>query len=151
MDYHLQILKATRKNLLGYAKHNSLDQLNTIPEGYNNNIIWNLGHILVTHQLLCYGLTGQPFTIPEETIEKYRKGTKPENPVRKSEVDFITDKLISELKHFEKDFHDGKFQEFTPYSTSYGIDVNTFEEAVIFNNAHEAMHLGTIMALRKLV
>jgi len=32
----------------------SLEQLNKIPEGFNNNLIWNIAHCVVTQQLLCY-------------------------------------------------------------------------------------------------
>jgi hypothetical protein len=41
------------KFLSGY----NLDQLNTIPEGFNNNLIWNIGHIIVSQQLLVYKLS----------------------------------------------------------------------------------------------
>lgn len=36
----------------------TIEQLNKIPDGYNNNIIWNFGHIVVSTQTLCYVRTG---------------------------------------------------------------------------------------------
>jgi hypothetical protein len=35
----------------------TLEQLNKIPEGYNNNLIWNIAHVVVVQQMLVYKLS----------------------------------------------------------------------------------------------
>jgi hypothetical protein len=47
------------------------------PEGYSNNLIWNIAHIIVVQQMLVYKLSGLPMMISDEMVEKYKKGTKP--------------------------------------------------------------------------
>jgi hypothetical protein len=66
--------------LAGYT----LDQLNN-PEGYS--LIWNIAHIIVVQQMLVYKLSGLPMMISDEMVDKYKKGTKPEDIATQSEVD----------------------------------------------------------------
>jgi hypothetical protein len=56
----------------------TLEQLK-VPEGFNNNIIWNIAHVIVTQQILVYKLSGLPMIVTDEMVEKYRKGTKTEH------------------------------------------------------------------------
>ena len=51
MKTQLAIQLHNRKIFHHYLKHFSLEQLNAIPEGFNNNILWNIAHTMVTHQL----------------------------------------------------------------------------------------------------
>jgi hypothetical protein len=41
-----------------------------IPEGYSNNLIWNIAHIIVVQQMLVYKLSGLPMMISDEMVEK---------------------------------------------------------------------------------
>jgi len=50
MKEHLSILAHNRALYARFLKSFSLEQLNTVPEGFNNNIIWNVTHALVTQQ-----------------------------------------------------------------------------------------------------
>jgi hypothetical protein len=72
MQQTLDITRTSRtvsQMLAGYT----LDQLNTIPEGYSNNLIWNIAHIIVVQQMLVYKLSGLPMMISDEMVEKYKK------------------------------------------------------------------------------
>ena len=44
MQTQLAIQLHSRKIFHYYLKQFTLDQLNTIPEGFNNNILWNIAH-----------------------------------------------------------------------------------------------------------
>ena len=58
MKTQLAIQLHNRKIFHHYLKHFSLEQLNAVPEGFNNNILWNIAHTMVTHQLLMYKRSG---------------------------------------------------------------------------------------------
>ena len=71
----------------------SLEDLNKIPEGYNNNIFWNIAHLVATQQILVYKFSNVPVLVSDEIIDKYRKGTKPEADASQAEVDEIKELL----------------------------------------------------------
>ena len=134
------------KFLSGY----SLDQLNVIPEGLNNNLIWNIGHIIVSQQLLVYKLSGLPMLVSDELVEKYKKGTKPEHPATQAEVEELKALLFSTIQQTKLDYDAKLFQNYHEYTTSTGSHVlkNT-EDAMAFSNFHEGLHLGIMTIIRK--
>lgn len=151
IDHHCQLLTITRNNALGLVKGLNEPQLNHIPERFNNNLIWNLGHILVTQQLLCYRLSGNDSFISNDLIEKYRKGSKPDGQTSSEEIGNIKAWLAESTEMLERDYNLGMFKNYNEYTTSYGVTLRSIEDAIIFNNLHESMHLGTMIALKKLV
>lgn len=149
MQQQIDILQATRANILKQIDGISLEQLNVIPDGYNNNLIWNAAHVAVTQQLLCYAMSGLEVKLPKETIAAYRKGAKPERAVTQAEVDQIKEWLTASIDWLATDLKAGIFQSYKEYQTSYGFKLTSIEDAVSFNNVHEGMHLGYMIALKK--
>ncbi len=152
MDYSFNICQKNRELLAKLITSHSLDALNTIPQGFNNNIIWNIGHSIATQQLLIYGLAGQVAPASIDFINKYKKGTKPENDVSQSEIDEIHKMLFSTIDILREDYHKGLFISFKEYtlSTTGGV-LSKVEHAIQFNNFHEGLHLGCCIQLSKLV
>lgn len=144
-----EILRITRKNLISLVQAHSLEQLNHIPEGFNNNLIWNFGHVLVTQQLLCYKLAGLTPLLSDEIIDRYKKGTAPTSAITKEEYQYLIEQANQLVVQAERDFLKGKFTTYNPYQASYGIELNSIEKAFAFNNIHEGLHLGYMMSLRK--
>jgi len=151
MKFPFEVYRQTRKNTLYYLDGLNEDKINMIPDGFSNNIAWNLGHIVITQQLLFYSNSGQEVIIPEEWIEKYRKGSKPVDRVSMEEFDQIKGLFISTIDRAEEDFNKGVFDDYTAYTTSYGIHISDIEDLIRFIYAHDAFHWGIIVALKKLV
>ena len=147
----LKILKITRQNTINLIKAHTLDQLNEIPQGFNNNLMWNFGHVIVTQQLLIYGLSGIKMYTDNEMVAAYRKGSKPAANVGQSEYEELMHLANSTISDLEKDYAEELFQEYRIYTTSYNMTLSNVEEAIQFNNVHEAMHLGTCLALKKFI
>lgn len=150
-EFILKCTQQTRVNMLGLMEPLSLEQINTIPAGFRNNLVWNFGHVIVTQQLLCYGLSGLQLNVEKEMTEIYRKGGAPQDPVTQAEFDHFVELSTSTLEQFQKDYVQGIFTDYKRYTTSYQVELSRIEEAFQFNLAHEALHLGTMMALKKLV
>ena len=125
------------------------EMLTKIPDGYRNNIWWNMVHTVVTQQLLIYGLSGLPALIDKEWIERYRKGTAPEIDPTQEDIDKLLGWLISSVEQAEKDYQNGIFTEFNEYTTSNKVTLKTIEDAISFNAFHEGLHLGVILSQLK--
>ena len=146
----LNILLQTRKNIAAIVDEMTLEQLNTTPAGLNNNILWNLGHVLVTQQALNYRLSDLPMYLDSALIDQFKKGS--EATTYSQEIlDTINAKLLTLVETTKKDYESGMFKTFQEYPTSYGITLTNIEGALEFNNAHEALHLGYIMAIRRMI
>lgn len=148
-----KIHSLTRQKLLAYLEHLSPEELSDIPYGFKNNIWWNIVHVVVTQQLLCYYLSGNEMLIERHWIENYKKGTAPAPNQAPSlaEIEEIKKLLIATQQQLQTDVAAGIFTTHQNYPTSYGFTLDSIEDAILFNNVHEAMHLGTIIAIKKLV
>jgi hypothetical protein len=143
-------ISETSRNLVSKILENhSLEQLNKIPEGFSNNLIWNIAHVVVTQQLLVYKLSGLKMNVSDEMIEKYKKGTKPEHTVTQAEVDEINSLLFMTIEKTKEDYDNRIFKNFHEYPTSTGFVLRNVEDALIFNNFHEGLHIGIMMCLKK--
>ena len=149
MKIQFDILTKTRAIVLHYIKGLSLDQLHVIPEGFTNNIAWNIAHLVVTQQLLHYKLSGLDCLCPDDLIRMYKKGTAPTKNFTEEEFDEVKDLFVGLPNTLEEDFQAGIFQNFSEYPTSAGYVLNSFESAVVFNNFHEGIHYGVIRSIKK--
>lgn len=149
MQQALEITTTSRKILSQFLDNHTLEQLNTIPAGFNNNLIWNIAHVMITQQVLVYKLSGLPLLISDEMVAKYRKGTKPELDATQAEVDEIQSLLMSIIEQTKTDFNNKIFKNFQEYPTSTGFTLKNAEDAIAFNNFHEGIHLGVIMSIKK--
>ena len=148
----IDLFRATRQNTYKLAKSLTLDQVNKIPEGFSGNIAWHLGHMVATHKGLVYQLNGLKGGFEKEFVVKYKKDSEPEAPIDQAEFDFILEHLISQIDELEKDLANmDQWGETHEYSTSYGYTIHNLEEAIRFSNLHQALHLGYVMALRRVV
>lgn len=145
------ILRQSRKLILKIIDGYSIEQLNLIPIGFKNNIAWNVAHLIVTQQLLCYNLSGLPMYVSEEMVALFKKGTTPEKAITSIEFEKIKEQFISIIDQFEKDYKEGIFKDFNEYTTSVNVTLKDIDSAIAFNDYHEGIHLGIILSLRKLV
>ncbi|WP_299133402.1 DinB family protein [uncultured Tenacibaculum sp.] len=151
MDTQFEVLKKSRELVFNLIDGLTIEQLHKIPEGFNNNIAWNVAHLVVTQQLLHYKLSGLQCLVSDELIDNYRKGTKSSETFTEEELEEVKELLLGLPDTLKEDFEAGIFTDYTSYKTSTGFVLDSFKTALAFNNMHEGMHLGVIMAMRKLV
>lgn len=143
--------KTTRFWFLDLANRYDNDQLNVIPHGFNNNLIWHLGHVISVQDTLIYKSTGVSSTLPDDLRLKYKPGTRPENVADGTEIDLIKSLLLAQIDWTEKDMAQQLFGPFQERTLSTGYHLGSLEDAFVFNNFHEGLHMGYFMGIKKLV
>lgn len=151
MDASFKIWETNRQLYLKLINNYSLEQLNKIPDGFSNNLVWNLGHIIVAQQGLVYRLSGLPVNVSEDMTNTYKNGSKPTGQTTQAEVDELKELLISLMEQTKADYAGGKFTGYNEYTTGTGFHLASTKEAIEFNNYHEALHLGFMMNIRKFI
>lgn len=152
IEKQVDVLIKGRALMLKVIAGCSLDQINTIPKGFNNNIGWNVAHLVVTQQLLCYKLSGLEISVSNEMLERYKKGAKPDRHIiDEAEWGSIRNLFVELPTNLESDYNDGLFKEYSDYKTSVNVTLDSIEKAIDFNNFHEGIHLGILLSLKKLV
>lgn len=152
MKFTFEVLSNTRNSLKNILEKTSLEDLNKIPKAFNNNIIWNIGHIIVSEQILVYKLSGLPTMISNAMIDKYRKDSKPEALVTQEEVNEIKGLLLSTIEKIEADYKNEIFKVYNEYTVSTtGNTLTNVDEALQFAFFHEGLHIGYILALLKVI
>ncbi|MDO4880100.1 MAG: DinB family protein [Capnocytophaga sp.] len=147
-DKIFEVHLCLRKRFLKFLETYTPEQLAKIPEGFHNNVFWNIAHCVATEQILFYKFSDTPTLVSEEFIDKYKKGTAPTGEVPTlSEIEELKHLLSFTAKQLEENYKKGVFQHYNPYTTSLGYPMDTIEDVFYFNNTHEGMHLGTILAL----
>lgn len=144
-----EITLQNRKNLHAILTKTPKEKLLKIPEGFNNNIYWNIAHTLVTQQLLMYKLSGLQMRVPNDLVEKFKKGTVPDGTATDQEMKSVADFLMSTIEWAKEDYNAQLFQEFHEYTTSARVTLRNIEDVIPFNLFHEGLHLGAIIILQR--
>ncbi|MGV6862562.1 MAG: DinB family protein [Putridiphycobacter sp.] len=145
----LKMLETSIQNVLDLVEGCTIDQLNKIPDGFSNNLVWQLGHLVVTQKLLIYGLSNNSLNLDTELVEKYRKGTRPNAKVTELEVEDLKSELAKFKADLEKDIQAKLFKKYAPYLTSYNFEITNFHEALSMVNLHYGLHVSSILDLKK--
>jgi len=110
LSKQFEILKKTRQFLLGMISELTTEQLNEIPAGFNNNIIWNVAHMVAAQQGVCYFRGGLPLVVKEAFFLSYKPETKPQGNVDSKQIDEIKSLLFTTIDQLEADYNNGLFK-----------------------------------------
>ncbi|WP_374951226.1 DinB family protein [Mucilaginibacter sp.] len=151
IDKQIDIIRQPRLKIIEIIKHFSLEQLNQIPDGFSNNIIWNLGHMIAAQQGICYKRTGLETWVNDTFFQAYKPDTKPNGLVDADGLQEIVTLLSSSLDQLKLDYKKGIFDNYPTWTTRYGVEIAGIDDAINFLPFHEGLHIGYVMAIRKLV
>jgi hypothetical protein len=151
MHQQIEMIRKTRIFLLEWVNDLSVEQLNATPAGFNNNIIWNMAHLIAAQQGICYKPAGLNVVVEEVFFESYKPGTMPVGEIDAAGVQLIKALLLSSLDQLETDTGQDLFSGYNPWATRYGVAINNLDDALQFIKFHEGLHTGYIMALKKLI
>lgn len=151
MNKLIDTLIKTRQKLIAGIDDLSTEQLNYIPQGFKNNIIWHLGHLIAAQQGLCYLRANVPMRVSTQMREAYAPGTKPERFIGDQEIAEIKELLISTLHQLQADADDDYFAGYTPWVNRYYIELNNVNDVLCYLPFHDALHTDRIAVYQKLI
>ncbi len=149
--FECEILRASRTRLLHLIEITNYETLFKIPEGFNNNIIWQIGHCITSQQRHMYMRSGLSMHIPEEFIESFKIGSSPRSWKVTPDVKEVKHFLIDTVNQLETDLESGLFVNYKPFDLPIGFRVTNHLQALQAANYHEAEHSGTIFTYLKLL
>ena len=141
----LHSAKAVRTILLKRIQEVPEEYFDLQPEGFNNTIRWNVGHIIVS--LDFFFSIGASFStnLPESYPGLFKMGTKPADwtsaPPSKEELIHYLSVQLEKIDELDPAALDVKLQ--NPVEMA-SIRMETTAELVNFGVIHEAMHATTI-------
>jgi uncharacterized damage-inducible protein DinB len=122
-----------------------------IPEGFNNSIRWNVGHILSAGDFMLSHLSGYQRLLPAHYSDFFARGTSPKEwqggPPEWSEM---LNYLEQQTNQVEELFNNGR-PELTKPLEIRGTSFSTVDEVLAFIGGHEGQHHGTIKAYARLI
>ncbi|MBM7651976.1 DinB family protein [Neobacillus cucumis] len=153
-NYIFKQLRFVRENTINCVTEINDEASLFIPEGFNNNIKWNIGHIYVVQEKFAYFFIKEKMIMPNNFLELFTTGTSPINwekqelptiseliQLLKNQIDRIEQVLEFRLKEvIEK-----------PFTTSTGLTLSTVEELLSFCLYHEGMHFATIKSYQLII
>jgi hypothetical protein len=143
--------RKVRQMLLDMVNNLTTEQLNHVPAGFNNNIIWNMGHLIAAQQSICYRRSGNGLKVSDTFFETFKPGSKPDRFFDSNEIDEIKGLLLSTINEFEKDYILKSFENYEIWTTRFGAEITSIDVAAEFIFFHEGLHVGCVSALKKLL
>ncbi|MDA1182771.1 MAG: DinB family protein [Bacteroidetes bacterium] len=151
-NFEIDILDGSRNRLKNILDDVSEKVLLTIPDGFNNNILWHIGHCVVSQQRLMYMRSGLPMNISDEYHDNFKIGTSPNNWVKTPDIVEIRESLIATAEQLKEDLEKEIFQEYTPFVIpSMGFEIKNHLDGLVYANFHEAGHTGNIQYLMRII
>ena len=153
MEKSLNIIKGARSYITNLIEEFSVEQLNEIPAGFHNNLLWNFGHIISVQQGLCYLSSDEQPIVELDLITKYKSGSKPEGIVDVEEYDKLKGYLFTTIDRLAEDKEKGLFKNYIGFGLkSYAdVRVENIDDAIKFVAFHDGLHVGYMMALKRVL
>lgn len=149
--FQCEILRASRTRLLRLIETSNDEMLFQIPAGFNNNIIWQIGHCITSQQRHMYMRSGLPMYISKEFMESFKIGSSPSSWTITPHVSDVKHLLIDTVNRLESDLQSGLFVNYEPFDLPIGFRVKNHVEALQAANFHEAEHSGIVFTYLKLL
>ncbi len=153
-EYIISCMESTRRGFIDLLAGLNLEQINKVPEGFNNNIAWNFGHISVSALALAFKTSGVKPAIEIPYFKKYGKGTRPETNIDAEELQALKDYALNAIDLIKAGIANNEFTntDIIPYTTAtYGIPMTDIDEIIATIAMHDSLHYGIAKSISRIV
>ncbi|MFC0524284.1 DinB family protein [Pontibacillus salicampi] len=144
-----QQMNFIRNRTIAFLDATTEQEADIIPDGFHNSIRWNLGHILVNHEVLLSTFNEEATPLPDHLTHLFKKGTSPlewtSAPPTLNELRAHLQQQVQRSEAYSPSLFTKKEQ---PLRIGNSIELFTLEELFSFSNWHEGVHQGTIVGMK---
>ncbi|WP_047986250.1 DinB family protein [Ornithinibacillus californiensis] len=141
-------LETYRNETLQLIEHISKEEAEIVPEGFNNNIRWNLGHMYLDQYLWIEAVTREKSNVTKTFTQWFGFGTSPINFTDDTpELEELKQLLQTQIRNIKEKYGDRLEEEFPP--TEMGM--HTIEQVLTRTIYHEGLHAAAIQYLKRFV
>jgi len=141
-------LESYRSEVLAIVENITEEEANIVPDGFNNNIRWNLGHIYLDQYLWIQAVTKEKNSVIEQFNTWFGFGTSPSDFTAETPS---LEKIISLLKHQPAHIKETYGDRLDVELTSTEMGMHTIEQVLVRTIFHEGMHLQAILDIKKFI
>jgi uncharacterized damage-inducible protein DinB len=149
-EYILDQLEFVRTATLSAVEGLSEGEANAVPEGFSNNILWNLGHIYFVQERIFH-FAQEPLSVPEGFAKFFGSGTKPADWVEQPPALSVVCELLREQPQRIRESLRKRLNE--PVAEPFKIrslEMRTLAEVLTFMLYHEGTHIQNIKTIKRL-
>jgi uncharacterized damage-inducible protein DinB len=139
-------LKDYRNETLQAVESVTEEMADIVPNGFSNNIRWNLGHIYLDQFLWIQHLTKEPIAIPDGFREWFGFGTKPADWSSAPPSLETLRQLLAEQPGKIREAYGHRLEEEFPPTES---GMHTIAQVLVRTIFHEGLHLAAIQSIRR--
>ncbi|MBM7097984.1 DinB family protein [Bacillus sp. H-16] len=142
----LNQLRSYREELVNIVEEVSEKEADRIPEGFNNNIRWNLGHVCLDQYLWIQALTKEKREEPPKLNQWFGFGTEPADFTEDTpSLETLKVLLKRQPDVIEKEYGERLEETFPPID----MGMETIEQVLVRTIFHEGLHTQAIIDLKK--
>ncbi|RNA70195.1 DinB family protein [Alteribacter keqinensis] len=139
-------LKSYREELVNIVEEVTEMEADRIPEGFNNNIRWNLGHVYLDQYLWIQALTREKRAETAKLNDWFGFGTDPADFTKDTpSLDMLKALLKRQPDVIEEEYGERLEETFPPIE----MGMETIEQVLIRTIFHEGMHTQAILDIKK--
>jgi len=143
--YLLKQFEVLKGRFLGELEDITDDIINIQPEGFNNTILWHVGHLVTVNEQFMFDYPKKSTSLPENYINLFAKGTSPAdwNEDIPSKTDLVNQftKQVTRIQQIPVERLEERLKQ--PF-----LGLETFGEITNLALFHIAYHLGQIHAMK---
>lgn len=153
-EYIIKCIESGRRSFVGLIEGLTVEQINRIPTGFNNNIAWNFGHISVSALALAFKTSGVKPAIEIPYFKNFGKGTRPGAAINAEELAALKNYAITSIDMIKESITGGDFSSgaVASYTTAtYGVPMTNFDEIIATIAMHDSLHYGIARSISRIV
>jgi hypothetical protein len=124
------------------------NQRKVVPNGFETNLHWHLGHVLTVTEYHVFGSKDQPLNLPKLYQEMFTYSTKPANWTKEPP---LWERLIAQLEELRNLIHQSLKAKLDIPVRNNILKANNYRELLFATSQHLATHIGVVTAMLQIL